>query len=215
MNKWTSADIPDQRGRVAIVTGANTGLGLETARLLAKKGAQVILACRSPEKGQTALDRIAADQPSGQASLEALDLADLDSVTAFAARFGAKHQRLDLLINNAGVMVPPLGRTKQGFELQIGTNHLGHFALTGRLLPLLLGTPGARVVVVGGSSCMRRARVRSTRRRGRGTWGRGNRRWVGRSRGRARRTARPRGGQRCRPARPATPGCAAPGTSPR
>ncbi len=148
MSKWTSADIPDQRGRVAIVTGANTGLGLETARLLAKKGAQVILACRSPEKGQAALDRIAADQPSGQASLEALDLADLDSVTAFAARFGAKHQRLDLLINNAGVMVPPLGRTKQGFELQIGTNHLGHFALTGRLLPLLLGTPGARVVVV-------------------------------------------------------------------
>lgn len=148
MTKWTSADIPDQRGRVAIVTGANTGIGLETARLLAAKGAQVILACRSPEKGQAALARISADQPTGQASLEALDLADLDSVAAFAQRFAAQHARLDLLINNAGVMVPPLGRTKQGFELQIGTNHLGHFALTARLLPVLLGAPGARVVVV-------------------------------------------------------------------
>lgn len=148
MSKWTSADIPDQRGRVAIVTGANTGIGLETARLLVAKGAQVILACRSPEKGQAALDRIRADHPAGRASLEALDLADLDSVAAFVRSFTAQHARLDLLINNAGVMVPPLGRTKQGFELQIGTNHLGHFALTARLLPLLLRAPGARVVVV-------------------------------------------------------------------
>lgn len=148
MQAWTFDDIPDQSGRTAIVTGANTGIGLETARMLALKGADVVLACRNPEKGQVALARIQADKPSGNATLETLDLADLDSVATFASAFAARHDRLDLLINNAGVMVPPLGRTKQGFELQFGTNHLGHFALTGRLLPLVLRTPGARVVVV-------------------------------------------------------------------
>jgi NAD(P)-dependent dehydrogenase (short-subunit alcohol dehydrogenase family) len=148
MKTWTFDDIPDQAGRTAIVTGANTGIGLETARMLALKGAAVVLACRNPEKGKAALARIEAEKPSGSATLAALDLSDLDSVAAFAEGFAAKHDRLDLLVNNAGVMVPPLSRTRQGFELQFGTNHLGHFALAGRLLPLVLGTAGARVVVV-------------------------------------------------------------------
>ena len=148
MATWTSNDIPDQTGRTAIVTGANTGIGLETARVLALKGADVVLACRNPAKGQAALDSILAGAPAGTVELAVLDLSDLDSVAAFAASFTQRHERLDLLINNAGVMVPPLARTAQGFELQFGTNHLGHFALTGRLLPLMLGTPGARTVVV-------------------------------------------------------------------
>jgi NAD(P)-dependent dehydrogenase (short-subunit alcohol dehydrogenase family) len=148
MKPWTFDDIPDQTGRTAIVTGANTGIGLETARMLALKGARVVLACRSVEKGKAALDRILSEKPPGIVTVLPLDLSDLESVTAFVAAFSAKHDRLDLLINNAGVMVPPLGRTKQGFELQFGTNHLGHFALTGRLLPWLERTRGARVVVV-------------------------------------------------------------------
>src|SRR5580658_10349912 len=145
---WTFDDIPDQTGRIAIVTGANTGIGLETARMLAQKGARVVLACRTPEKGEAAARSIAADRPTGSATFAPLDLSDLDSVAAFASAIAAAHTRLDLLVNNAGVMVPPLGRTKQGFELQFGTNHLGHFALAGRLLPLILRTPGARIVVV-------------------------------------------------------------------
>lgn len=148
MTAWTFDDIPDQTGRTAIVTGANTGLGLETARMLALKGAKVVLACRDLDKGKAALERIQSAKPAGSATLAALDLSDLDSVAGFAADFSAAHERLDLLINNAGVMVPPLSRTRQGFELQLGTNHLGHFALTGRLLPLILRTPDARVVVV-------------------------------------------------------------------
>jgi NAD(P)-dependent dehydrogenase (short-subunit alcohol dehydrogenase family) len=148
MNAWNFNDIPDQTGRTALVTGANTGIGLETARMLALKGAKVVLACRDAGKGQAAVDRIMAEKPAGSATLGSLDLSDLDSVAAFAASFASAHDRLDLLINNAGVMVPPLGRTKQGFELQMGTNHLGHFALTGRLLPLVERTAGSRVVVV-------------------------------------------------------------------
>lgn len=148
MKAWTFDDVPDQTGRMAIVTGANTGIGLETARMLALRGADVVLACRNPDKGKAALDRLLAEKPRGTATLEALDLADLDSVAAFADRFGASHDRLDLLVNNAGVMMPPLSRTKQGFELQFGTNHLGHAALTARLAPLVLQTPGARFVIV-------------------------------------------------------------------
>jgi NAD(P)-dependent dehydrogenase (short-subunit alcohol dehydrogenase family) len=148
MSAWTFDDIPHQGGRTAVVTGANTGIGFETARMLALKGADVVLACRSPEKSEAALGRIVADKPAGTVTVAALDLADLDSVAAFAAHFASSHDRLDLLIDNAGVMVPPLGRTKQGFELQLGVNHLGHAALTARLLPLLQRTPGARVVVV-------------------------------------------------------------------
>jgi NAD(P)-dependent dehydrogenase (short-subunit alcohol dehydrogenase family) len=158
MNAWTFADIPRQTGRTAIVTGANTGIGFETARMLALKGATVVLACRNPEKGQAALSRILHQNPEGTVTFEALDLSDLDAVAWFAARFAASHERLDLLINNAGVMVPPLGRTKQGFELQFGTNHLGHFALTSRLLPLVLRTPAARIVVVA-STAQRAGRI--------------------------------------------------------
>jgi len=148
MGNWTFDSIPDRTGRTAVVTGANSGIGFEAARMLAQKGADVVLACRNPEKGEAAVQRILADNPKGSVVFAPLDLSDLDSVAAFAAAFHAGHDRLDLLVNNAGVMVPPLGRTKQGFELQFGTNHLGHFALTGRLLPLLQRTPGSRVVVV-------------------------------------------------------------------
>ncbi|WP_257170534.1 oxidoreductase [Bradyrhizobium sp. SRS-191] len=148
MTAWTFNDIPDQTGRTAIVTGANTGLGFETARMLARRGADVVLACRNPDKGRDALARIHEEKPKGKIALDMLDLADLDSIAAFAGRFAASHDRLDLLINNAGLMLPPLSRTKQGFELQFGTNHLGHAALTARLAPLVLRTPGARFVIV-------------------------------------------------------------------
>ena len=148
MDRWTFADIPDQTGRTVIVTGANSGIGLETARMLALKGASVVLACRNLEKGNAAVERVQSDRPRGRVTLAALDLSDLESVATFAAAFAASHERLDLLVANAGVMVPPFGRTKQGFELQIGTNHLGHFALLGRLLPLVLRTADARIVVV-------------------------------------------------------------------
>jgi NAD(P)-dependent dehydrogenase (short-subunit alcohol dehydrogenase family) len=148
MQPWTFDSIPDQTGRTAIVTGANTGIGLETARMLALRGADVVLACRSADKARAAVERILAEKPKGQVTQDALDLSDLTSVAAFAERFAGAHAKLDLLVNNAGVMVPPLGRTKQGFELQFGTNHLGHAALTARLLPLLEATPGSRVVVV-------------------------------------------------------------------
>ncbi|MFV2084059.1 oxidoreductase [Micromonospora sp. LOL_021] len=148
MAAWSFDDIPDQTGRVAVVTGANTGIGFETARMLAGKGAHVVLTYRDKGKGEAALDRIRAGQPAGTVTGAELDLADLDSVTAFVDAYRADHDRLDLLINNAGVMAPPLGRTRQGFELQFGTNHLGHFALTGELLPLLDAAPAARVVTV-------------------------------------------------------------------
>ncbi|WP_123605015.1 oxidoreductase [Micromonospora sp. Llam0] len=149
MAGWTFDDIPDQRGRTAVVTGANSGIGFETARMLAARGAHVVLACRDAGRADTAADRIRAERPAGTVSCARLDLADLDSVTEFAEAYRADHDRLDLLINNAGVMLTPLRRTRQGFELQIGTNHLGHFALTGRLLPLLLSAgTGARVVAV-------------------------------------------------------------------
>jgi NAD(P)-dependent dehydrogenase (short-subunit alcohol dehydrogenase family) len=146
--KWTYDDIPDQSGKTAIVTGANTGIGYETALALAKKGARVVLACRSREKGEAAGAKISAEQPQGQAEFSALDLSDLDSVRAFAESFVDQNNRLDLLINNAGVMMCPESKTAQGDELQFGVNHLGHFALTALLLPLLRTTPNARVVTV-------------------------------------------------------------------
>lgn len=148
MTAWTFNDIPDQTGRTAIVTGANTGMGFETARMLARRGANVVVACRNLDKGGDALARILEEKPKGKISLDMLDLADLDSIAAFAGRFAASRDRLDLLINNAGLMLPPLSRTKQGFELQFGTNHLGHAALTARLAPLVLRTPSARFVIV-------------------------------------------------------------------
>jgi NAD(P)-dependent dehydrogenase (short-subunit alcohol dehydrogenase family) len=145
---WTFDDVPDLTGRTAVVTGANSGIGFETARMLAQRGARVVLACRDPARGEAAAQRVRAMDPPGSATFAPLDLADLDSVAAFAGALLADAGGLDLLVNNAGVMVPPLGRTRQGFELQFGINHLGHFALTGRLLPKLARTRGARIVVV-------------------------------------------------------------------
>jgi NAD(P)-dependent dehydrogenase (short-subunit alcohol dehydrogenase family) len=152
VSAWTFDDIPDQAGRLAVVTGANTGIGYETARMLAARGADVVLACRDAGKAAAARDRILAERPRGRVTVQPLDLSELASVAAFARDLSATTTRLDLLINNAGVMVPPLSRTEQGFELQLGTNHLGHFALTARLMPLLERTPGARVVVVASSA---------------------------------------------------------------
>ena len=146
--KWTADDIPDLTGKVAVVTGANSGIGFEAAKELARKGAATVLACRSPERGQAALDALLADAPGAKAELLALDLASLASIERFAEAFGERHERLDVLANNAGIMVVPYGKTEDGFERQVGTNHLGHFALTGRLLGALLATPGARVVNV-------------------------------------------------------------------
>ncbi|MEU8482715.1 oxidoreductase [Streptomyces sp. NPDC048641] len=147
MTGWNASDIPDQSGRTAVVTGANSGIGYITARELARKGARVVLACRSETRGTAALERLRSEVPGAQAEFEQLDLGDLSSVRKFAGSYGSG-ERLDLLINNAGVMALPLGRTADGFETQFGVNHLGHFALTGLLLPRLLGTPGARVVSV-------------------------------------------------------------------
>lgn len=130
------------------MTGANSGIGLETARALAAKGARVIMACRDPKRAESAAGDIRSNLPKAQLELVALDLASLESVKAFAADFAAKNDSLDLLVNNAGVMTPPYSKTAEGFELQIGTNHLGHFALTALLLPLLHKTPASRVVVV-------------------------------------------------------------------
>lgn len=147
--RWTIANIPDQVDRVGIVTGGNSGIGFETARGLALRKAHVVLACRSTAKGAEAVDRILAETPAARAEFMPLDLSSLQSVRDFAKAFTAKHDRLDLLINNAGVMMPPSRtETQNGFELQFGTNHLGHFTLTMRLLELILGTSGSRVVTV-------------------------------------------------------------------
>ncbi len=148
MGSWDFEMMPDQTGRVAIVTGANTGIGLETAAALAAKGATVVMACRNRQKAEGAMVEIRERTSDAKLELIELDLASLASIEAFAETFRAGHDRLDLLINNAGVMIPPLGRTEDGFELQFGCNHLGHFALTGRLLDLLEATPRARVVSV-------------------------------------------------------------------
>ncbi|MFF4757205.1 oxidoreductase [Streptomyces sp. NPDC001292] len=146
MSGWNAHDIPDQSGRTAVVTGANSGLGLVTARELARRGARVVLACRSEARGSAAADRVTREVPGAEVEFARLDLGDLGSVREFAD--GYPYQRLDLLVDNAGVMAPPYGTTTDGFETQLGVNHLGHFALTGLLLPRLLDTPGARVVTV-------------------------------------------------------------------
>jgi NAD(P)-dependent dehydrogenase (short-subunit alcohol dehydrogenase family) len=146
--KWTIDDVPGQHGRLAVVTGANTGLGFETARVLAARGASVVLAVRDTEKGKRAAARIADTAPGADITVQPLDLASLESIRAAAGELRARHPRIDLLVNNAGVMFPPKQTTRDGFELQFGTNHLGHFALTGLLLEQMLPVPGSRVVTV-------------------------------------------------------------------
>jgi NAD(P)-dependent dehydrogenase (short-subunit alcohol dehydrogenase family) len=148
MARWTAADIPDQTGRTFVVTGANSGLGFETARRLAEHGAHVVLTARSQAKGQEAISKIKSTRPAADVELRLLDLSDLDSVREFAEGFLKDGAPVDVLINNAGVMMPPRTLTKQGFELQFATNHLGHFALTGLLLGTLKEGRNPRVVTV-------------------------------------------------------------------
>jgi protochlorophyllide reductase len=146
MSHWTTADMPNLQGHVALVTGANSGLGLETTRALAAKGAHVIMACRNQEKGAQAQDSLEKSIAGASLELAELDLASLASIRVFAEHFQANHKQLDLLFNNAGVMAIPFRKTQDGFEWQFGTNYLGHFALTGLLLPTLLTTPQSRVI---------------------------------------------------------------------
>lgn len=155
---WTLAHMPDQKGRLAIVTGANSGLGFLTASNLARSGARILMTARDEGRGQRALARIRAELPHAVVELRRLDLADLDDVAAFADTLVAEGHLPDILINNAGVMMPPRGLTRQGQEMQFGVNHLAHFALTLRLLPLLSQRIGARVVTVS-SELHRRGRI--------------------------------------------------------
>ncbi len=159
MAKWTATDIPDQTGRVVVITGANTGLGYETAAALAEHGAHVVLAVRNLDKGKDAAARISATSPRGEVMLQELDLTSLESIRAAADQLRSDHDRIDLLINNAGVMWTPKSTTKDGFELQFGTNHLGHFAFTGLLLDRLLPVAGSRVVTVSSSGHRIRADI--------------------------------------------------------
>jgi NAD(P)-dependent dehydrogenase (short-subunit alcohol dehydrogenase family) len=148
MGSWTVRDIPDQNGRVAVVTGANSGLGLVTTRELARAGAHVVMGCRDAARGRQAREQLVQQVPDADVEVRPLDLASLASVRAFTDRMHADFPALDLLVNNAGVMAIPRQATEDGFERQLGTNHLGHFALTGLLLPGLLGRAGSRVVTV-------------------------------------------------------------------
>jgi len=148
MPAWTHADLPDLAGRTVLVTGANSGIGFETARAVAARGAVTLLGCRNRDKAAAARQRILADSPDASVEVLWVDLADLSSVRRAAATFGSRHDRLDVLINNAGVMMLPRCVTADGFEMLLGTNHLGHFALTGLLLDALAKSPAARVVTV-------------------------------------------------------------------
>jgi len=145
---WTEKDIPSQAGKTVVITGANSGIGYEAAQQLAAKGAHVVLACRDQAKGRSAVDSITRAHPSASVSLAELDLADLRSIRRFAESVRSTYPALHVLCNNAGVMAIPYRTTADGFEMQFGTNHLGHFALTGLLLDRLLSTPNARVVTV-------------------------------------------------------------------
>jgi len=170
---WTRDDIPDQSGRIAVVTGANAGLGEQTAKALAAAGAVVWLACRSGDRARAAMERIRAEVADAQLHWVPLDLGDLESVKACAHQLLEELPKLDLLINNAGLMTPPHGLTKDCFELQFGINHLGHFALTAQLMPLLLKAPGSRVVTVS-SLAHRQGRIRWADL----DWRRSYRRWA-------------------------------------
>jgi NAD(P)-dependent dehydrogenase (short-subunit alcohol dehydrogenase family) len=145
---WSAEQIPDQSGKVVLITGANSGLGYESALALARAGAQVIMGCRNSEKSETARQQILEQVPGASVALQALDLSSLGSIRGAARQVKSAQSRLDILINNAGVMATPRRTTADGFELQFGTNHLGHFALTGLLLDLLLATPRSRIVTV-------------------------------------------------------------------
>ena len=145
---WTAKDIPDLEDVIAVVTGANSGIGFEITKQLAGRGALVVMACRDLQRAKSAAAAIYKTNPDAALQPLRLDLADLTSVRTFAKNFKSHFDKLTLLINNAGIMVPPLGKTADGFELQFGVNHLGHFALTGRLLDVLLETPGARIVTL-------------------------------------------------------------------
>ncbi|OBG05126.1 SDR family NAD(P)-dependent oxidoreductase [Mycolicibacter sinensis] len=147
-DKWTAEDVPDQTGRVAVITGSNTGIGFHTALVLAEHGAAVVLAVRDLDKGRAAAESITKACPQAAVEVQELDLSSLASVREAADALGAAHSRIDLLINNAGVMYTPKQTTVDGFELQFGTNHLGHFALTGLLLPRMMRVKGSRVVTV-------------------------------------------------------------------
>lgn len=148
MVRWSPEQMPSPAGLRVVITGSNTGIGYEAARLFAQAGADVTLACRNMEKAEGAVQRIRTHTQNGSLEARHLDLADLDSVRTFADEFQNEHARLDRLVLNAGLMVPPLGRTVQGFEQQFGVNHLGHFALTCHLHPLLVSTEGARVTSI-------------------------------------------------------------------
>lgn len=159
MSTWTARDIPDLTGLTAVVTGANSGLGKETARELARRGAVVEMAVRDEAKGRAAADEVRADVPGADLRVQRLDVASLASVRAAAAELRGRHQRIDLLVNNAGVMYTPRSTTEDGFELQLGTNHLGHVALTALLLDRLLAAPAARVVAVSSVAHKIRSRI--------------------------------------------------------
>ncbi|GAB3800586.1 SDR family NAD(P)-dependent oxidoreductase [Spirosoma humi] len=152
---WTTKDMPDQTGKTIIVTGGNTGIGYETALALTKAGANVTLACRDQQKAEKAAQAIRQQGGTGSVETAILDLASLESVNQFAEQFRQTHARLDVLINNAGVMYCPEQKTQEGFELQFGVNFIGHFALTGALYPLLRGTRGSRVVTVSSMAYLR------------------------------------------------------------
>lgn len=147
-NKWTLDNAPDLTGKIIIVTGGNSGLGYESVKALAMKGAEVVLASRTMDKGEQAKSEIVKDLPGAKINVMELDLADLDSVRSFAASFRKKYKQLDVLLNNAGIMMSPYFKTKDGFEAQLGTNHLGHFALTGLLMDQLAKASGSRIVNV-------------------------------------------------------------------
>jgi NAD(P)-dependent dehydrogenase (short-subunit alcohol dehydrogenase family) len=158
-SKWTAADVPDQAGRVAIITGANSGIGYGAAAVLAAKGAHTVLAVRNLDKGKEAADRIKKASPNAVVALQELDLTSLDNIRKAADELRANFPRIDLLINNAGVMYTDKASTKDGFELQFGTNHLGHFALTGQLLDNMLPVEGSRVVTVSSVGHRIRAKI--------------------------------------------------------
>ncbi len=146
--KWDATNIPDQQNRVIIVTGSTSGIGKEAARVLASKNATVIMAVRNTEKGEKVAREFGEAHPGARIDVRILDLTSLESVKVFADGFTRDYDRLDVLINNAGIMMSPYGTTKDGFELQMGTNHLGHFALTGHLMPLIKSTKDSRIVAV-------------------------------------------------------------------